>query len=111
MRSLQKTRRIPLALLLVVALAFGPIGCGCECAAPGLLEFAGVTAAVFGTANHIKQMEAARLEAEVNRLRLKSLQEALGDDDGDDAFRISRRTRTTRPAIRQTGGLHVPGLN
>ena len=80
MSSVLRAARQRLALLLIVVLAFGPIGCGAECAVPELLELAGVTSLVLGTANQLQKLEAARLETEVNRLELQRLREAAADE-------------------------------
>jgi hypothetical protein len=67
-----------IALLLVMALAFGPIGCGVEEAAiPTILMVTSAASAVAFTIHQCQEIEEARLDIEMKRLRLQGMRDGM----------------------------------
>ena len=76
MRSLRRHTLRPLGLLLIAALALGPIGCGGEvaftCAAtPQLAQGVGIVVGVLGVIEGLQKIDGARIENDTRRERLE----------------------------------------
>jgi hypothetical protein len=70
---MQNMRRFLLILLIIPALALGPIGCGVE-AIPVILAVATTAGVVALTIHQFQQIESAELDNQMKRLRLRGMQ-------------------------------------
>lgn len=81
MNHLSKSTIRRIALLLVMALAFGPMGCGMEAAAPevmGLVVGVAVAATVVAvTVQEFQKIESAQLDIELKRLRIEGVRNGM----------------------------------
>jgi hypothetical protein len=75
---MSKTQRFLLALLLIPALACGPIGCGAEVAViPTILAVATTAGVVALTIHQFQQIESAELDNQMKRIRLNGMQNGV----------------------------------
>ncbi len=78
MRNFQRPNVRTLALLLLIpALALGPIGCGVETAIPAILAVATTAGVVAFTIYQFQQVESAQLNIEMQKLRLRGMQNGI----------------------------------
>ena len=75
MFTLRKPRNRLLALLLVSTLALGPIGCGAEAVLPVVILWVTTAGLVALTIYQFQQIESAQLNIEMQRLRLRGMQD------------------------------------
>ena len=61
-------------LLLILALPFGPIGCGAELTIPMIIAVATTAGVVAFTISQFQQIESAELDNQMKRLKLRGMQ-------------------------------------
>jgi hypothetical protein len=77
MRAFKRSKVNVFALLLLIpALALGPIGCGPEAVAT-ILAIAGAAGGVAFSVNQFQQIEAVRLDMELKRLQIEGIQNGV----------------------------------
>lgn len=102
MRRLLRSRRL-VALLLIAALAFGPVGCGLEVAVPIVIQAAIVAGAVAFTVGELQKIESASLDIELKRLRLQGMR------NGRTTFADRSLTDREFQQIREAGEVEING--